>query len=137
MYKLKTYAPYGLNKRDVYEAFYKFKIDHILSIYNKVIRGSLIMIFCSSFLSSSFYLFESSNFLFLNFICHLLTIYLNLTIIYYYYYYCFYYHCYYYCNYYYNCQLINITVTVILEKSSGREFHARNSRSMVHPYSSR
>ena len=33
--------------------------------------------------------------------------------------------------------LINITGTVILEKSSGEEFQARNSSGMVYPYSSR
>ena len=32
--------------------------------------------------------------------------------------------------------LINITGTVILEKSSGGEFQARNSSGMVYPYSS-
>ena len=31
----------------------------------------------------------------------------------------------------------NITVTVILEKSSGVEFQARNSSGMVYPFSSR
>ena len=42
MYKLKTYVPYDLNERDVYEAFQNLKRDCILSIYNKVTRGSLI-----------------------------------------------------------------------------------------------
>ena len=32
---------------------------------------------------------------------------------------------------------INITVTGVLEKSSGGEFQARNSSGMVYPYSSR
>ena len=32
--------------------------------------------------------------------------------------------------------LINITVTGILEKSSGGEFQAKNSSDMVYPYSS-
>ena len=85
MHKRKIYALCGLNERDVYEAFLKFKIDCMFSIYNKVTRGSLIMngffISSFSFLSYSYYLFKSSNFLFFSFIFHLLTIYLSLIII--------------------------------------------------------
>ena len=32
MHKLETYPPYGLNERDVYEAFQKFKLGHMFSI---------------------------------------------------------------------------------------------------------
>ena len=135
MYKLKTYTPYGLNERYADEAFWKFKIDHMFSIYNKVTRGSLVMNIFSSFLSSSYYLFMSSNFLLFKFYCHLLTIYLSLAIILLLLLLLFYYHCY-------NCFittviLTNITGTVILEKSRGGEFQARNSSCMVYPYSSR
>ena len=64
MYQLKTYAPYGLNERDVYEAFEKFKIDHMFSIYIKVTRGSLISFFFYRFFSFIFlFLLMSSNFL--------------------------------------------------------------------------
>ena len=91
------------------------------------------ILFFFSFLSFSyFYSFLAISFFF-NFICHLLTIYLSLTIILLLLLILFYYHCYYY-YYYYNCYLINITGTVILEKSSEGEFKAKNSSGMAYPY---
>ena len=123
MYKLKTYAPYGLNERDIYEAFETFKIHHIFSIYNKMTRGYLICFcFCCcccffSFRSSSFFYSCLAISFFVNFICLLVIIYLSLAIMM-------------------NIIniiviLINITGRVILEKSSWGELQARNSSGMV------
>ena len=41
LYKLKGYALYDLNERDVYEAFQKLTIDCWFAIYNKVTRRSI------------------------------------------------------------------------------------------------
>ena len=114
----------------------------MFTIYNLVTKGSLIMIFLSSFLSSSYYLslaislfkfYVSSSYDLFKFNNYIITIVIVFTItviiiiiiviiiiiiiiiiivI-----------------------LINITVTVILEKSSGGEFQARNPSGMVYPYS--
>ena len=71
----------------------------MFSIYKKVTRGSLIINFFASFLSSSYYLFKSNNFI-INFTITVMIITIVIIIV----------------------ILINITVTVILEKSSGGEF---------------
>ena len=72
-----------------------------------------------------------------NFICHLLTIYLSLITILLLLLLLFYCHCCYYYYYYLFIFFDNITAIVIHEKSSGGEFHARNSSGMVYPYSLR
>ena len=87
--------------RYIYIYTYIYKIGHMFSIYNKVTRGSLISFFFFSFLSSSYFYSCLAISFFFNFICHLLTIYLSLTIILLLVLLLFYYHCYDY--YYYNC----------------------------------
>ena len=119
MYRLKTYATYGLNERNVSCCMFP--------IYNNVTRGFLIICVCVCvcvcvcacisfflfllllfffllffFFSLSYYLFKPSNYIITNIV----------TIVF-----------------------INITVLGVLEKSSWGEFQARNSSGMVYPYS--
>ena len=126
-----------LTKRMSMKRFKNSKLTACFPYIVKCQGGSLIMnVFFSSFLSSSYYLLKSSNFQFYlsssyylfkpnNYSITIIitivftiivTIIIIIIII---------------------VMLINITVTVILEKSSGGEFQARNSNGMVYPYSSR
>ena len=92
----------------------------MFAIYNNVTRGSLIKfflyvsLFLLLFLSFffPFFVFYSSSYCLFKPSNYIITIIIAIM-------------------------FINITVMGVLEKSSGAEFQARNSRGMVYPYSSR